>query len=320
MPCPVLKQTHAASRMRHAAMKRTRAVLQENGRRGHAEAEATQKWKQQSEQEESQGTEGEQEEQEEQEESQGTEGELSEQEEEKEDSDEDDATAEGQPQSRGVSTAVHPAPLSAILLSPVSFQHSQLRSKAFPPPPIVRQSAVQSKSLGMAGRSSAHVSADADAVADVDADVDADADADSKHDVDGNCAAPSLSSAPASPPLLRCLAAPHNPSRLAACIRQLKSELDSLRANIETYAFYVRKMEVTVDRSIMPSIMPFFTYLTSTPAPPPAFTRCPSPETVTALRPSSHHEHKKHIMPLTSTSPPPLPPPKGASLGFTVGV
>jgi hypothetical protein len=156
----------------------------------------------------------------------------------------------------------HPFP--AILLSPVSFQHTQLlRSKAFPAPPITRPPPAQSENAGAA------------AVADVQADARVGA-----SDGDGNNQSASSAAARSCPPLVLALTASQHPARLSICIRQLKAELDSLRKNIDVYISYVRRLEMSTERTIMPSLMPFFTYLTASPPPTSTLTRRPTPEMV----------------------------------------
>jgi hypothetical protein len=66
---------------------------------------------------------------------------------------------------------------------------------------------------------------------------DADADASSAHDGGGAELSSSSTARPISP-LTTALFSPQQPSRLMACIRQLKSELDSLRSTVDAYTPY----------------------------------------------------------------------------------
>jgi hypothetical protein len=202
----------------------------------------------------------------------------------------------------------HQPASSTILLSPVSFQHSQLRTKSFPPPPLIRLPAAQpnihpplqtDRAIAHASdRAIAHASdraiahASDRAIAHASA---ADADCSSADD-GGGAALPSSSTTRPTSPLTQALFSPQQPSRLIACIRQLKAELDCLRCTVDAYTTYLRRVEIQMERCVVPSLMPFFNYLTTAPPVATALPRRPSPETVPRhALPATLNERKLYI-------------------------
>ncbi len=164
-----------------------------------------------------------------------------------------------------------PLPSASMLLSPVSFQHSQLRSKKefFPSillpvrrplaPQSKNQEATLSRKPTPAPPAAAH-----------------------HHDGDTSATSPSTSFSPSrsSSPLTLALFSSHLPSRLTVCIRQLKSELDALRSNLEAYTCYLRRVEFQVERNVVPSLVPYLSYLTTSPPPVFNLSHHPSPQMV----------------------------------------
>ena len=108
----------------------------------------------------------------------------------------------------------------------MSFQHSHLGTKSFPPPPLICPPPTQPKIHAPVPSDAASVHASA-----------ADADGSSAHDGGGAELSSSSTARPTSP-LTAALFSPQQPSRLVACIRQLKSELDSLRSTVDAYTPY----------------------------------------------------------------------------------
>jgi hypothetical protein len=136
-------------------------------------------------------------------------------------------SSDGDDSSEQLEGASVPCIDSSIILSPVSFEHSQLRAKSFAPPPILSLPASQIKR-----RESATIDL-SNAVTSVEgssAGVE-----DDNGDATSNSSSSSQSPSPSRSPLTRALFSPQQPTRLIACIRQLKSELDSLRSNLEMY-------------------------------------------------------------------------------------